>query len=205
MRKVFDLTGKVFHWLTVIKRAPNAGSKLVWECSCKCGKTSLALGYKLLDGRKKSCGCLSNRMKQDGLTRKHPSEYKSFETAKYRCTNPKNPKFFDYGGRGIKFKFLSFKDFLVEVGLKPSPKHTIERINNNGHYEIGNLCWATQKQQSRNKRTTIFLTLGDQKRCLTEWSELLQIPPHRIGGRLRRGWCDDCAVTPLLKGKCPHK
>lgn len=78
-------------------------------------------------------------------------EKRAFFDAKYRCTNPKIRDFPKYGGRGIQFKFKSFEQFLAGVGFRP-PGALLERINNNGHYEPGNVCWATRSRQNKNRR-----------------------------------------------------
>lgn len=82
-------------------------------------------------------------------------EYQAYKTAKKRCTNPKQPRFRDYGGRGIKFLFNSFQEFLNHIGRKPTPEHCLDRINNDGHYEIGNVRWATQSESTKNRRMTV--------------------------------------------------
>ena len=69
-------------------------------------------------------------------------EYRAFNGAKSRCNNSANPSYKNYGGRGIQFKFSSFEEFINHVGFRPSGNHSIDRINNNGHYEIGNVRWA---------------------------------------------------------------
>lgn len=83
---------------------------------------------------------------------KESSELRSFRAAKERCENPHHVAYARYGGRGIQFRFYSFAQFITELGPKPTPRHTIERLNNDGHYEPGNVCWATYAEQNRNKR-----------------------------------------------------
>jgi hypothetical protein len=83
----------------------------------------------------------------------HPVEYQAFQDAKKRCTNPRNKRWADYGGRGIKFLFTSFEQFFAELGPKTSPEHSLDRFpNNDGNYELGNVRWATPLQQRLNQR-----------------------------------------------------
>jgi hypothetical protein len=79
-------------------------------------------------------------------------EYWVYVAARERCTKPNHPNWKYYGGRGIKFKFSTFEEFIAAVVLKPSPELTLDRINNDGHYERGNLRWATRKEQAQNRR-----------------------------------------------------
>jgi hypothetical protein len=83
---------------------------------------------------------------------KESSEYLAYRKAKRRCNNPKDKNWKDYGGRGIKFQFESFIQFLAEIGLKPTPKLELDRIDNDGHYAPGNVRWATKQQQMLNRR-----------------------------------------------------
>lgn len=79
-------------------------------------------------------------------------EYFAYGGAKQRCTNPNNKKYQAYGGRGIKFLFTSFESFIAAVGLRPSPQHSLDRIENNGNYEPGNVKWSTRWEQNLNRR-----------------------------------------------------
>lgn len=82
----------------------------------------------------------------------YKAERDAFYHARSHCRNPKNAEFSLYGGRGIEFHFDSFEDFFDAVGPRPTPRHSIDRIDNFGHYERGNLRWATQSEQCRNRR-----------------------------------------------------
>lgn len=79
-------------------------------------------------------------------------ERTAYRDARGRCTNPKCASWPNYGGRGIKFLFANFEQFLAEVGARPTPRHSLDRINSNGDYEPGNIRWATRSQQNKNKR-----------------------------------------------------
>jgi len=94
-------------------------------------------------------GALNPRFKH-GMTT--TPEYRAYKAARTRCNNPNTEQWRDYGGRGIKFLFTSFEQFLAELGSKPSPKHTLDRINNDGHYAPGNVRWATRHEQKINQR-----------------------------------------------------
>ncbi len=83
--------------------------------------------------------------------REHP-EWHAWYNATQRCNDPSHPYYKWYGARGIKMLYKSYEDFFEDVGKKPYPELSLDRINNNGNYESGNCRWATKKQQSANQR-----------------------------------------------------
>ncbi len=132
-------------------------------------------------------------------------EYNSYMLARSCCCNPKNPKYPSYGERGIEFRFKSFEDFLSAVGRRPSEGYTVNRIDNNGHYERGNVEWATRKKQQRNMRSNRLLAAGNETYSLIEWAERTQQSEKRLNSRLRLGWCIECALFLTAQKSCPHK
>jgi hypothetical protein len=128
-------------------------------CMCGCGRaTSLAIRSQRNRGDVKGQpvkfikGHFSGGRYTHGMC--FSPEYSAYHSARARCTNSNSPAWENYGGRGIKFLFTSFKQFLAEVGKKPSPKHSIDRYpNNDGNYEPGNVRWATITQQLTNRRS----------------------------------------------------
>jgi len=137
-------------------------------------------------------------------------EIRAFYQAKQRCINPNLPEWDNYGGRGIEFRFNTFDEFFAELGKRPSAQHSIDRYpDNNGHYETGNVRWATRVEQQRNKRNNIFITFQDKRLTAHEWSDITGINVATIYIRKSRGWCDECCVTLPARFtggqiRCPH-
>lgn len=117
-------------------------------------------------------------------------EWITWNSIKARCFDPDNKSFHQYGGRGITMCrewAESFPAFFAAVGPRPSPRHSIERIDNSRGYEPGNCRWATPKEQARNRRTNRAVTLNGVTRTIAEWAEVTGIPATRIWARLRAG------------------
>lgn len=153
--------------LVVSLDTPSTQHKSIWKCICDCGKTRNVRGHNLLTGNTKSCGCvgrekLSKRSLIHGHARSGMSagrvtpEYCAWTAMKQRCSNPKCHAFKTHGGRGIRVceRWLnSFKNFLDDMGLRPSRFHSLDRYpDQDGNYEPGNCRWATTKEQARNTR-----------------------------------------------------
>lgn len=210
-----DLSNKVFGRLTVIEFVgyTKSNRKSVWLCNCECGKQTYANCYGLVSGKTQSCGCYNREVTSELFTTHGESshqdptpEIRAFTTAKQRCNNPNDHAYDRYGGRGIEFRFNSFVEFLNELGRKPTAKHSLDRINVNGHYEKGNVRWATSTEQARNKRNNVFHTSGNQTKMLCEWAEQLNVKPSVIQARITyHRWCVPCAVSLPVNSICPHK
>lgn len=115
-----------------------------------------------------------------------------------RCTNPNNRDFVLYGGRGIRVCArwsASFESFLADMGERPTKRHSIDRIDNNGDYEPGNCRWATPLEQNRNRRNTRLVTFKGETLALAEWSQRTGIAYHTLKSRLLKGWDSARALT----------
>jgi hypothetical protein len=203
-----DLTGKLFHRWTVLEYAGKVGPLTAWRCRCECGVERVVQTGNLNAGVSRSCGCLRDeetRVRETTHGMIHTPEYQTWQAMRSRCGNPNNHCYSQYGGRGIRVCQEwqdSFEAFFAHVGKKPSAAHTIERINNDGHYEPGNVKWATAAEQSLNKRTNRLVCFRGETLPLAEWSRRLGIKYHTLCTRFRLGWTVEAAFTvPLQKSR----
>lgn len=121
--------------------------------------------------------------KTHGFCSDYPKLYEVWLTMKNRCENPNRAKYKDYGARGIKVcqewhDAETFCRWALENGYKEGLQ--IDRIDVNGNYEPSNCRWVTPKENSRNKRNTVFLTVNGETKCVTEWCELVGISPYTV-------------------------
>ena len=126
-----------------------------------------------------------------------------------RCGNRKTPGYERYGGRGISVcsQWSDFDVFLADVGPRPGPDFSIDRIDNDGNYEPSNVRWATRHQQNRNKRSTKRITLNGGTKCLVDWSRELDLPVTTIITRMKKSDDPVFILRPVVapKNKLPCK
>lgn len=179
-----NFTGQRFNRLLVMALYGRRKRAALWLCRCDCGRYTLQISVSLTKNRTKSCGCLSPDQARithtkHGHARKGmvTSEYRIYQAAKDRCENTHNVNYAYYGGRGIEFRFASYPDFFAALGKRPSDSYSIDRFPDvNGHYEKGNVRWATKQEQTNNRRNTKYFTIKDQTKTLSEWAKIYNIP-----------------------------
>lgn len=209
-----DIVGTTFTNLTVTRYVGLLGGKHTYDCSCSCGGTKRTDRAALKSGHTKSCGCYfkavcwKNRVTH-GDTVKNGSralspEYMAWNSMKDRCTNKAHPSFHNYGGRGITVHptwVSDFNQFLLDVGPRPSPSHSLDRKENNEGYVPGNVVWSTRKEQGNNRRTNVILTLDGMSKTMTQWAETTGISKNLIHDRLKRGWDVEKTLSTKPRGK----
>lgn len=198
-----NLTGCVFNRLTVLGFAGRKSRKRYWFCRCECGSVTRLAAGDLKEGRTLSCGCYS-RERSTTHGKRHTPEYEAYCGAKKRCQNQNDKSYQYYGGRGILFLFESFDEFLIEIGTRPTVKHSVDRIDPNGNYAVGNVRWATIKTQANNRRSNNRIAIGNDCKTLAEWCGGSSSDAYVLAkSRIAKGWCLQCAIITLTGAKRP--
>jgi hypothetical protein len=212
--KAAERVGKKYEMLTVdgfTVKGTGRQSYTVFHCTCECGGKSDQIGGNLL--KVKSCGC-HRQARSDNKVSDMP-EYAVWEQMTQRCYNKDNARYKDYGLRGIQVcdewradpngkSADAFKRFLGHIGTRPEGQGwSIERKDNSGNYEPGNVMWAQRCEQDRNKRTNHKLTLDDRTLTLADWATEYGVSVPTIIRRLNAGWSAEKAVmTPTeMRGR----
>lgn len=196
MPKYKDLSGMRFGRLTVEEQAGRSkDGRVLWRCSCDCGKEKITESTSLIRGITKSCGCLAIEPIKK-ISTKHGKSgeriYTIWREIKSRCNKTNDKSYKHYGGRGIKMcdewynSFDVFYDWATNNGY--SENLTIDRIDNDGNYCPENCRWATVKEQSNNRRTNRNITYNGETHTVSEWATLFGKDYGTILARLNRGW-----------------
>jgi hypothetical protein len=217
MTKFNDLAGQTFGRLLVLSRAESGKSwKTRFNCVCECGSHTVVFAQSLLRGYTKSCGCWKIEAPHlafttHGMTRvdgKGVPEYRAWCHLKTRCLNQNNPAYPRYGGRGItvcdEWK-ASFESFYRDMGPRPSPRHSVERIDGNAGYLPGNCCWALPGVQAINRIGVRLIEFNGVTDSMAGWARRTGIPYLRLRRRIVDGWplervleSKDCGVRSAI-------
>lgn len=207
-----DYTGRKKGRFTVLCRAGRRGKDLLWRCRCECGTIKTLTASRLVpSATTNSCGCLF----QEYLARcklkphRYGPEYRTWNSMKQRCANPKNLAYPRYGERGITVctRWHDFDDFFQDMGARPAAHMSIDRINNDGNYEPKNCRWATPRQQRTNQRAPRYskqITYKGVTQHGAAWDRQIGLPSGKVAVRLKTGWSIEDAVTLPAGSKNPQ-
>lgn len=206
MPSFVDLSGHRFGRLLVVsvisKASKTSGKRIdtVWLCRCDCGKEHHVQRGNLKNGSVQSCGCFRNT--QGGHSNKHP-QWARWHHMIARCTKPSSKDYENYGGRGIIVcsRWRSFPLFLEDMGGTFFEGATLERNNNDGDYEPGNVRWATPQEQLWNQRKTVFIDTPWGKMSRGEAAKRAGVPIGRFISRVNNGWPMDRLFDPKNQEK----
>lgn len=202
--KLTQLAGRKFGRLTALEYIPGnrrPGRRRLpgrWLCRCDCGQPSTPQAQALLGGTAKSCGCLAReeliaRSTKHGhaQTGRMTGAYKAWQAMMQRCYQASHIEYPSYGGRGIQVCDRwrhGFAAFLSDLGDRPSPSHSIDRLDGTGHYEPGNCRWATRVEQARNRSCNRMVTAFGRTQCIAAWAEETGINAGTLRNRIAVGW-----------------
>lgn len=194
--------GQKFNRLTALSFVgTNHKYDKLWKFQCECGAFRVLLVSSVTSGNTKSCGSMPcmGKTKHELC---HTPEHRAWASIKQRCLCKTSSQYKYYGQRGIGICHewrTSFESFLNHVGKRPTYKHSIDRINNDGHYEPGNVRWASKAEQANNRRSNRIITLNGESLTLSQWADKLNMPKTAIPNRLILGWSIEKTLTTPFK------
>lgn len=184
------------------------GGKHRWLCQCDCGQQKVVYKTHLLRANSRSCGCLNSEVTaaKNIATAKHgmwkSNEFAMWQSMLQRCLDSNCPAWHHYGGRGVvvcqewRESFRSFYEFM---GVRPSRKHSLERIDNEKGYEPGNVRWATWHEQARNKRNNRIVEVDGAKMVAADFSNAYNVSGTTLRRRLAAGLTGADLTAPPRK------
>ena len=187
--------GEKFNKLTVLELdhieqkhyKQNKANIEFYKCKCDCGKIIIVQKAYLKNSHVQSCGCLNlaNHTKHNG---KGTRLYRIWAGIKNRCNNPNADAYKNYGGRGITIcnewenDFINFRNWALENGYNDNL--SIDRIDVNGNYESNNCKWASEQEQSNNRRKNHYITYNNEIHTIAEWARIRNIAPDTLRNRI---------------------
>jgi hypothetical protein len=199
---IIPMEGRKFGRLLVIQMSDRRRKNrdALWVCRCDCGEERHVGGGDLRSGATTSCGCRHAEIVTTHGATKTP-EYRVWASMWDRCSNPASKAYDDYGARGIRVapEWRQFEAFIGDMGPRPSPRHTLERANNNKGYGPTNCRWATRKEQMNNTRANVGITFEGRTMNIAGWCKELSMHHATFDSRLRMGWSIEKIITTPVK------
>ena len=207
-KPLIDIAGQRFGRLTVVSRGERHGkyTGAYWLCKCDCGAMVTVPGSRLRCGETRSCGCLHRDMMKKDPEEKHTGTrlYRIWQGMKRRTMTATNPRYEDYGGRGItvcpewRDSFEAFRDWALANGYRDDL--TIDREDNDGPYCPENCRWASYLVQGNNTRRNRRIEYNGEVHTLTEWAAIKGMKVQTLANRLNEyGWPIEKALTTPVK------
>lgn len=225
--KAEEMIGNTYERLTVLGIDRQEGYFTYMKCRCSCGTEKTIERLPILQGRVVSCGCFARERARERAINilqskeirqkahkaagdanrthgmKNTPEYRTWSHLKARCYNKNDKSYPRYGAKGIRVceRWLeSFENFYQDLGPRPGPEYSIDRIDSKGPYSPDNCRWATQKTQANNKSDNVNITFNNKTQTLAQWAEELGFTYSTLQHRLYRGWSiEKMLTTPMRK------
>ena len=206
MSKRTDLTGQRFGRLTVVEISEIKDGNVFWLCRCDCGNMTVVTRRNLQSGNTRSCGCLLVENRGTGTITHGLSRtkiYRTWKDMRNRCHNPKRKSYPNYGGRGIavcdewRENFTAFYEHVSKLEHFGEDGYSLDRINNDGNYEPGNVRWANRAEQCRNKRNNVIVEYNGKRMTLSDAAKCSGIKIKTLQTRYSRGWRDEKLFQPV--------
>lgn len=210
-----NMLNKKFGRATVMREvAPSSQENRAYryfECKCDCGTLFTTRGDSLRKGATSSCGCLQKERTSETQTTNGAQRYDADENVRltynnwiammHRCNLPSNVSYPYYGGRGVIVdkRWHDFSAFLADMGVRPSKEYQLDRIDNSGNYEPGNVRWATAAEQVNNTRANRNITYLDKTQTLMQWAKELQLPYRKLRYLFDKGWPPEKCFKTLME------
>ena len=204
--KKANLIGQKFGRLTVIDEDDKKNGIVHWKCLCDCGNEVSVRTCHLRSGAIQSCGCLQRERTSKANSKHRMSgtpEHLAWKSIKARCYNKNNSHYKYYGGRDIKVceRWINnFDNFFKDMGPRPGPRYSIDRIDNDGDYTPNNCRWADTYTQANNKSDSRFITYNGETKTITQWAREIGIGIQTLYGRIDKlRWPIEKALTQPVK------
>ena len=184
-----DISGQTFGELTAISISHRKNHQTFWNCKCSCGKECKVSLNCLVRGHTKSCGHLKHKYNDMSKTKL----YKVWKSMNERCYLPSAISYKNYGSRGIRVcdewrnDFVSYYNYVKQLPHFEEHGYSLDRIDNNGNYEPGNVRYSTKKDQQNNRRNTIFIEINDETKSVSDWAKISGLHQNTIRYRYDHG------------------
>lgn len=206
------MIGRSFgRWKVIDVADDDKTGKRRWFCVCECKTQRVVRHAGLMNGTSQSCGCLKIEAFANRSRKRYSSElpeYKVWRSMVQRCHLTTAKSYKSYGAIGITVcdrwrngtkSDSPFECFMDDMGARPSPNHSVDRINTNKGYSPSNCRWATKIQQANNARSNRIISFNGEKLTLSEWSKRLGVNYSALKYRLDHGWTATKAFTTPIR------